>query len=110
LAAAAGPPLGQGGQGAVVEHHVGGDAVGPGPLAPPRPHTLGQGGLGPPAARGCSAGGPTARTLALGVRVIPVATARGRTRDPPGGTRSSRNREGFRGCWRPDGPARPAAP
>src|SRR5204862_5013612 len=40
LAAAAGPPLGQGGQGAVVEHHVRGYAVGLGPLAPPRPQLL----------------------------------------------------------------------
>src|SRR4029453_12830084 len=43
LAPAAGAPLGQGGQGAVVEDHVGGDAVGLGPLTPPGPELLGQG-------------------------------------------------------------------
>src|SRR4029453_1626435 len=46
LAPAAGAPLAQSGQGAVVEDHVGGDAVGLGPLAPPGPELLGQGALG----------------------------------------------------------------
>src|SRR4029434_673158 len=46
LAPAAGAPLGQGGQGAVVEDHVGGDAVALGPLTPPGPELLGQGALG----------------------------------------------------------------
>src|SRR5512132_543823 len=59
LAAAAGLPLGQGSQRAVVEHHVGGHAVGLGPLAPPGPQLLSQGAVGPhagPAGPGHPAG------------------------------------------------------
>src|SRR4029450_1860685 len=52
LAPAAGAPLAQGGQGAVVEDHVGGDAVGLGPFAPPGPELLGQGGLAAQGGRG----------------------------------------------------------
>src|SRR4029453_8256633 len=51
LAPALGAPLVEGGEGAVVEDHVGGHAVGLGALAPPGPELLGQGAVG-------SQGGP----------------------------------------------------